>query len=142
MVGRAEFELAVSWSQTRLFTELSHRPPLPLFGDAHFSQRLPSPSVAVHHGVELAAPLCESCQVDILIRCWMSQADGPDWFVAIWHSQLAQGLVLSIEDAEVDGAHAKVGRGEQDQHDRHRSVELPVGNRPQRLVRPPELLLF
>src|SRR6266853_1974402 len=26
MVGRARFELAVSWSQTRRFTELSHRP--------------------------------------------------------------------------------------------------------------------
>ena len=28
MVGRARFELAVSWSQTRRFTELSHRPTL------------------------------------------------------------------------------------------------------------------
>ena len=26
LVGRARFELAVSWSQTRRFTELSHRP--------------------------------------------------------------------------------------------------------------------
>ena len=26
MVGRARFELAVSWSQTRRFTELSYRP--------------------------------------------------------------------------------------------------------------------
>jgi hypothetical protein len=27
LVGRARFELAVSWSQTRRFTELSYRPP-------------------------------------------------------------------------------------------------------------------
>ena len=27
MVGRARFELAVSWSQTRRFAELSYRPP-------------------------------------------------------------------------------------------------------------------
>src|SRR3979411_2357970 len=27
VVGRARFELAVSWSQTRRFTELSYRPP-------------------------------------------------------------------------------------------------------------------
>ena len=27
MVGRARFELAVSWSQTRRFSELSYRPP-------------------------------------------------------------------------------------------------------------------
>jgi hypothetical protein len=28
VVGRARFELAVSWSQTRRFAELSYRPPL------------------------------------------------------------------------------------------------------------------
>jgi hypothetical protein len=30
VVGRARFELAVSWSQTRRFTELSYRPPFDL----------------------------------------------------------------------------------------------------------------
>jgi hypothetical protein len=48
MVGRARFELAVSWSQTRRFTELSHRPTFDITGFVWFEkcETLPLPSLA------------------------------------------------------------------------------------------------
>ena len=61
LVGRARFELAVSWSQTRRFAELSYRPPLLLLAALILVRHQPgSPAVAVDHVVELAPPLLES----------------------------------------------------------------------------------
>src|SRR5450759_5873838 len=88
------------------------------------------------HRVELAATFCESRRIERLIRRRMAEADRTNRFVAVRHAQLEQGLCLSIKQPEVDGAHSEICGGQQDQHYSHRSVELPIWHRPERLIHP------